>query len=517
MRIFKSENLIIFLAVFLLSAAAGAYLNLHLKFIFGDALVRSFHAYLVFFGYEPKFSAIGFVWPPLQTLLQLPLILIPQLNNSGLAGNIFTSLFLGVSAVYLNLIGRFFKVNRVIRFTTLVFFVSNPLIFFYGINGMSEIIGISFLLMTLYYFLRHIETKSAPALIISSLTFACAIMTRWEIGILLLVLLPIIFFSPLFNKRYAKRETESSIVMFILPVAFVIGMWLTISWLITGSFLQSAQQVDNNLSDATTTIRTSLGSPPELFLSALARIFLLSPLFIPLVISARSKLKGKLGLETLVIFGFSLGMLSIHTVLFSLGKTVGELRYFIYVIPFTFVLIFLTLRDTLIFSANRGVRMLLFPAFIGVLLTSSLFTLTVMSSKAFNNQEYIFIKSVIEGHNNSKYFNYENDEKIARYITSNINSRSILVDDAVGFGIIYFTKKPGLFIQSIDSDFYQTLANPQKGSRYILISNSGEDLINKQHPGIFQQGRPYLLLEKDFGNWRLYKLKDGMAQSIKPQ
>lgn len=517
MRIFKSENFIIFLIVFLIAACAGFYLNYHLKFIFGDALVRSFHAYLVFYGFEPKFSAIGFVWPPLQTLLQLPLVLIPQLNNSGFAGNIFTAIFLGISAIYLNLLGKFFKVNKLVRFTSLAFFITNPLIFFYGINGMSEIIGITFLLMTLYYFLKHIATKSAPALIVSSLTFACAIMTRWEIGILLMVLLPILFFLPNVNRKYSRKEVESSMVMFILPIIFVIGLWVVISWLITGSLFPGAEQVDNNLSDATGTIQTSLGTPMELFTMALTKIFLLSPLFIPLVISSISKLKGKLSLETFAIFGFALGMLFVHIVLFSLGKTVGELRYFMYVIPFTYVLLFLNLRNTVVFSINKGIRILFYPAFLGVLLTSSLFTLTVMSSQTFNNQEYIFIKSLVEGHNNSKYFNYENDETIAKYIAENINSRSVLVDDAVGFGVIYYTKRPSLFIQSIDSDFKQALDEPQKHAKYILVSNSGEDLLSKKHTGIFEQGLPYLTLEKDFGNWRLYKLKEGMALSVQPQ
>ncbi len=91
MKIYKSENLIIFLIIFCLASIAGIYINFKLKFIFGDALVRSFHAYLVFFGYQPKLSAIGFTWPPLPTLLQLPLVLIKPLNISGISGNMLTA------------------------------------------------------------------------------------------------------------------------------------------------------------------------------------------------------------------------------------------------------------------------------------------------------------------------------------------------------------------------------------------------------------------------------------------
>lgn len=82
----KSENYILFLILFCVFAVLAYLLVFKLEFVYGDSLSRSFHAYSVFFGDHPKFATIGFIWPPLPTLVLFPLVLIPQLNALALLG-----------------------------------------------------------------------------------------------------------------------------------------------------------------------------------------------------------------------------------------------------------------------------------------------------------------------------------------------------------------------------------------------------------------------------------------------
>ena len=57
-----------------------------------DAMARTRSAWQVFFSYEPKLAYIGFIWAPLPTILQLPLVLIPWLRYKGLSSNVVTAL-----------------------------------------------------------------------------------------------------------------------------------------------------------------------------------------------------------------------------------------------------------------------------------------------------------------------------------------------------------------------------------------------------------------------------------------
>jgi hypothetical protein len=518
MKIFKSENFIIFLIVFTLACIAGFYINFKLKIIFGDALVRSFHAYLVFFGNEPKLSAIGFVWPPLPTLLQLPLVLIKPLNISGIAGNILSSIFFGIIAVYVNLLAIFFKLKKIFRFIILFLFITNPLIFFYGINGMSEIIGICFIIMTLYYLFVHISSQSIPSLVLTSLALSCAVMTRWETGVLLFIVLFIIVLIPFLNKKYSFRELESSLVLFTIPVLFVIFIWLIASWLIVGSptyFLhstysftaQDAKQLASN-----SVLNAARGNVGLSFMFVLERIIYLSAVFIPFFILVFTKLRNKANrLYVLTMLGFALSVILAHTMLIYFGKSYGELRYFIYVIPFSYIFLLFLFKDTLKVSLGRYTIILLFSLSAMLILISSGLTYYAMSLPKYGNQEHILIDVLLNKHNDSESYTFKKEAQIANYISTHIQTRSVLVDDSVGFIIIYLTRKPHLFIETVDSDFKQTLNNPvHSKAKYLLISDqeshSGVDILNVSYPTLFKTGGDFVTLEKDFGDWRLYKI-----------
>src|SRR5919204_6676355 len=76
--------------------ALGAYLDLVAHVIVGDAWSRVGNAYYVLFSRDPHLAAIGFVWSPLPSLLELPLVVLhgvsPALVSEGFAGSILSAL-----------------------------------------------------------------------------------------------------------------------------------------------------------------------------------------------------------------------------------------------------------------------------------------------------------------------------------------------------------------------------------------------------------------------------------------
>lgn len=518
MKLLKSENSIILLMVFALACLAGMYINFVLDFVFIDAFKRSFMAYLVYFGNEPKLSAIGFVWPPIPTLLQLPLVAIEPLNRTGIAGNILSAIFLGISAVYLNSLGKLFNVKKLFRYAFTLLFVANPLIFFYGANGMSELIAISFIIMTIYYFLRHIVKNSLPSLLIASLTLSCLIMTRWEMGLLLFVVLSLIAFIPFVKKNYSFNKAESSAVMFILPVMFIVFIWLFASWLIVGSptyFLNSSYSFtphDAKQLASNTVLSAAKGNILLSIQFVMERILFLSAVFFPFLILVLAKLRNKANrISGLTIVGFALSVIFAHTMLVFLGKSYGELRYFIYVIPFSYIFLLFLFKDTLKTTLKNYKYTAAFLVAVVLMLATSGLTYYAMLQPKYGNQEYVLM-NVLLNKNTDKNYALDKEEEIAKYISANVKTRSVIVDDSVGFTIVYLSRNPNLFIETVDSDFKKILNNPiNTEAKYMLISDqnthSGIDILNEAYPKMFEEGEEFVTLEKDWGDWKLYKIK----------
>lgn len=250
----------------------------------------------------------------------------------------------------------------------------------------------------------------------------------------------------------------------------------------------------------------------ELLRLALSKIAILSPFFPLVVVGAFIKRNTRLNLYGGVILVCGLSLVLSQALLYSLGKTVGELRYFINIIPLT-LLLFLIYSKQVENSISKIVTKVSYLLMIAALIGSSVSSAYAMYSKQFNNQEHIFVQALLSGRNTSVYYNYDREEVIAEYITNNLQNEKILIDDLVGFPILYAAKQPRLFVQSTDTNFKTALKDPQNtGISYMLVSEptiSGSgDLINQTYPQLYESGTEFAQLEQDFGNWRLYKIGD---------
>lgn len=70
----KNENLFIFLLSFLLNIGVAYIFYFVLRIGNSDALSRTANAYYVLYSRDPHLAAIGFIWPQLPSILQLPLL-----------------------------------------------------------------------------------------------------------------------------------------------------------------------------------------------------------------------------------------------------------------------------------------------------------------------------------------------------------------------------------------------------------------------------------------------------------
>src|SRR5450755_1488328 len=94
----RRPRLTLFLASFIVYAAIGYKVVVLQHVVVPDGWARLAHAYFVFHNHPPKLAAIGFIWPPLMTLVFLPLAWITPLATS-LAALPLTSAFFGAATI----------------------------------------------------------------------------------------------------------------------------------------------------------------------------------------------------------------------------------------------------------------------------------------------------------------------------------------------------------------------------------------------------------------------------------
>ena len=139
---------IVFILLFLAEFAYGVYLGYYKNVLLGDAVSRTANAFYVLFCKPYRFSSMGLVWNPLPSVLQMPLVALGHiwrpLVTKGIAAAFVTALFAAWQAKILLHTFDQLKIARRAALAITLLFCLNPYVFFYGANGMTEIIFSAF-------------------------------------------------------------------------------------------------------------------------------------------------------------------------------------------------------------------------------------------------------------------------------------------------------------------------------------------------------------------------------------
>ncbi|MBV8086832.1 MAG: hypothetical protein JO247_18660, partial [Chloroflexi bacterium] len=180
-RILEQPASVVFAGAFALYAAISWWLVLVLQVTHDDGVSRTALGSFVLYGRDPHLASIGFVWNPLPSVVQLPLL--PLLRPFGLqllAGPLQSSGFMaGAVAVLWQYLGLFGAPAR-LRLALTGLFALNPMILLYAANGLSEASLIFFMLGGAYYLMRWFGQGHYANLIGAGFMTAGAFSTRYE-------------------------------------------------------------------------------------------------------------------------------------------------------------------------------------------------------------------------------------------------------------------------------------------------------------------------------------------------
>lgn len=502
------EDWLLFAVVLVWNLAWVWVVVFHLGIFVTDAMARTRSAWQVFFSAEPKLTNVGFVWSPLPTILQLPLVLLPPLRVNGLSGNLVTALMGAGTTVLLNALARREGWPRAARYLLVAAFALNPMIFFYSANGMSEMTLIFLSVATLLLYLEWWRTRRRSPIVGMGVTTSLAFLARYDALVLAAVLTVILYLHRLTDPGRKRGEAEGTALTFMAPVGYVVLMWVYFNWTIMGDPLYFATSPYSNAGQ----IKYQLALLPHITGMkgdllrtvgvTLQQLWLLFPPFILLSLGAlaiAARRRDLLGFG-LVASAWSFPVFT-WVNLFA-GQSALFLRYFILAIPTTFVLgIWIVPR------LPRGRLLATVAALLLVASSTVVSGLAMLNATEWGQWNDIFVRALLR---NEKVETWAPERDLAGYINDHVRGREVLVDDFQGYRVIFFSGHPEYFCTPADSDFHEVLRQPYGKVTYILASSpeleGSLNQVNIAYPTLYAMGGSWVTLEKESSVWKLYRV-----------
>jgi hypothetical protein len=528
-RVAITADSAVFAASLTLYLVVASVLVFHVHALFGDALARVANASYVVSSRTPHLGAIGFVWPPLPTLVLVPFIplraLFPALVRWGFAGNIVSAACMAGAVVVVRKLLVDLDARPVGLLTAL--FALHPLIVLYGANGMTEAMLILLLALAARGVLTWCRTNQPLALTGAGLALAGATLTRYESVASCIAVTAFVFVigrrrfrdeqpRPDVGPREATAAGLTDAVLVALPSVVAITTWVLASWVITGSPLQEFTSRYGNSSF----VALGAGSQVARGWPYLARQLLVLEPFLPLALIAAGIAAWRRRDSAAAGLAAAIGpALAFQVVAFLAGDTYGFLRYYVIVVPLTVVLAGIIASRTSALSTRwrQAVAAMVALAAIGPGVGSAAIALT---DPVVAPQEARVVRALRPGlaiseRQSQDLFGLE--ERVGHAIDGlNLRDGSVLMDVAFGFPIVLQSEHPKQFVIPSDRDFAATLADPSRSHvRYILVPDpqglGAVDAVNDEYPSLYADGAGIGRLAREFRAprqrpWRLYEL-----------
>lgn len=501
----RTKILIIFFAIFITEIICGFYMGHIRKIVLNDAFSRIANAYYAIFVKPPRFASIGLVWNPLPSTLELPLVALAKIwkpiVTDGIAGVIITSLFAALSTITLYSAFVRLKISNFYTFILLSLYVFNPFIFFYGFNGMSEMVFFFSIIYSIVCMTLWLKEGTASYIVKIGFSLAMGFLCRYEaipfaiaIGI---GVLTIIFLSPK-EKKYVPNSSlkekyyyaEGTAIVLYTPILYTVILWIIFNWIISGNPLYFLNSTYSNTAQAQ--YAPNIANSLSAFYYVINKLKPFIPLFIGIVL-VRIISKRIFKADFIVLAAAVIIMIIFHYLMIVKGNSYGWLRFFSYALPISFAWVPYELSEL-----KKSIRKIAFIILVVSLSISSIFAWNTLNNPELSTEEHNLVIS-------------EASKQVADYINANLGDKKILADSFLTAGIILNSNNIDNFVISSSLNFYSALNNPWKyGIEYMLVpDNSGvgkNDAINARYPGIYKYGKEWCELVQVFDGYKLYKV-----------
>lgn len=454
-----------------------------------DALDRLTRAYMVWHNDPPKLAAIGFVFPPLTTMIFLPFTLIKPLATSLVALPLASAMFGGAMVGAINRLFARCSMPRFQRWIVLVVFALNPMLVFYAGNGMSELASLALLAFSLYCFASWVLTTQPRFLVAAGLAFSLLVLLRYSFGIWALVIAVMIAIG--LGRRGAQSdETEGTLITFLAPLTYALSVWILFNWLIVGdpfSWLSGSGSFAVNAPQSDIAGDVDLAEVLRRTLQLALGVFALGIVVIPALFAAGIAKRDQMSLwlAILAIVGI---VVTGATALIQQDHDAFALRN---ALP---VLIVCVAGAAWLYRILPSLRTLIFIGTLVGLVLTAVGSWVAMRNYPFQSQEQAFTRAIAtgedqDGTNSIGGFRVgtKSEEQMAAYVNANVEERSsILTDNAQTFGVVMLSGRPETFYDRVDkgdATFRAVVQRPYGSVDFLLLAKQvSGDLIRRRYP-----------------------------------
>lgn len=472
-----------------------------------DNISRVFNAYSTFMVHKFNLANIGFIWNPLPTILEIPLVALhnlwPALLTKGIAGIFVSAVFGGVAIFNIYKMLSHFGLRSLYRTTATVLFGLNPLIVFYAANGMSDIMLLAAMLGVAYCIILYLENQRIYSLVLASLWLAIGFGARYESGIYALTIGMAIIILLSTPKLLDRKKGIGILIVLELPIIYSVGIWVAANWIIMGNPLYFMDSRYSNAAQVATGIYHIARSDRNIVNAlwfVLERTIIFPPLIIALLVTSWGLIKHKVPKVIWILLALGLGEPITQVLLLTLGADPGLERYFIFYIPLGFLLTAFIIAPTCSRWRMIGITLLAI---------GNLFTWVGSNTTNFGKGVNTYISVVAKG---GHLHPHQSSIKVASYLNAH-PKMTILVDSFMGWPVIIHSSNPGQFITTDNINFHSVVNHPIGKVQAILVpqptGNGKLDAINQKYPGLWAGKEPWSHLVfsvRGSRNWRLYKI-----------
>jgi len=522
---------LIAISVFLIECAIGYYYNVYVGYYHSDGISRVANAFYVLYSRNPHLGAIGFVWNPLPSMIDMVFLLlypwIPAMATKGIAGLLMSAIFASLTAGILvkAFIQRGIPCWCAVVFTLL--YSLNPMFLIFGFNGLSDGPFIFFVILSILSFLNWLDDHKLGDFIVMSFALTLAFWCRYEaVPFAFSMVIGCIITVMLIHKnavppnegviRYKWSRAEGMLAIIITPIFYSIILWVLPNAIIMNNPLyflsgdySNIAQLQGHLNSPI--FASMLNSPVMACIYALKKILVFSlPLIAILILKLLNHRFWRW--DTLILLGMFISIPMLQIIMLVKGTTLGWLRYFMYVLPVSLA--------WLPYELSKVKYKWQFIILIAAMIANFGILSYVITQPNIAPDENIFFRNTF-GHRTQDYYNERQFSEIAVYLDENYPNSTILADSSSAYSIILESRFPKRFYITSDYKFANATSDPEKyGVSYILIPKPGSSTqisaINIAHPNLFDNGADWVKLVKDFGsNWRIYKVTKSTGAIIK--
>ncbi len=514
----------------------GSVLIMRYNIFEADSLSRVANAGFTLYSRDPHLSAVGFVWNPLPSVVQIPFVLLgrwwPELLTFGLAGVVQSAAFMAGAALLVRKIAIDRGVGDGWRFIAVACFALNPIIILYGSIGMSEAAEVFCMLWCVRHLMRWADSDTVSDLAWAGVALGVGYLVRYEVlpaacGVAAFVAAVAYFRAPRDN-RINSALLQVTIVLFPALVAFVV--WALAGWVVSGElFATISSQYGNSSQVAVAVARGGLEHNTNWLVIA-ERLFAMQP-FVGLAVilaAAIAVLRRQQSAALVPIVTFGPVLLFAAWGQYS-QTTFGWFRFYILAIPLVIVTALQcwtprrqTIRPWRLGSVAAGLGAALLSA--SLIVGTPITAMGMMDEDVTdNNPVMIGIASLFDPAryppDEQLYRRMGNDDRLlADYLDrKNLPDGSVLADTFETKVLWLASKRPKQFVITSDYNFIAALNKPwDNGVQYILVTNpahnAAQDAISRRYPTMWADGAGIGdLVYSAVGSagearWRLYRV-----------